>query len=140
VAGVENMKKTIDRNPKRKGQSIGQLQAEITSLSEEVKQLKAALKENQDISDNKQHDTKQEQEIVKAANEQNNVEEMKARYIAAKKEAIYLKETLYQAYEDEETLLKAYNKLLKQYKSLSESKLGKLTLAYWRRRKGFRGK
>lgn len=79
------------------------------------------------------------QEIGKAANEQHNLEEMKARYIAAQKEAIYLKETLYQAYENEETLLKAYNKLLKQYKSLSESKLGKLTLAYWRRRKGFRG-
>jgi hypothetical protein len=79
------------------------------------------------------------QEIGKAVNEQHNLEELKARYIAAKKEAIYLKETLYQAYENEETLLKAYNKLLKQYKSLSESKLGKLTLAYWRRRKGFRG-
>jgi nicotinate-nucleotide pyrophosphorylase len=98
VAGVENMKNSIDRNPN------------------------------------------QEKDIVKLEIEQHSVEEMKARYIAAKKESIYLKETLFQAYEKEEELLKAYNKLLKQYKSLSESKLGKLTLAYWRRKKGFRGK
>ena len=48
---------------------------------------------------------------------------------------ISVEEQLLASYKKEEALLKSYKKLLKRYESLSNSKLGRLTLSYWKKRK-----
>jgi len=62
--------------------------------------------------------------------------------ISLRKEKIELSKILLQSYQKEEYLLNSYNKLLKQYNiinkrynSLSNSKLGKLTIWYWKLKK-----
>ncbi|WP_052948670.1 class I SAM-dependent methyltransferase [Mesobacillus campisalis] len=65
-----------------------------------------------------------------------NLLELENELVIAKKEKVKVQEELLKSYEKEEHLLKAYQKLLKKYSSLSESKLGKITLAYWRKRSG----
>ncbi|MBS4223369.1 methyltransferase domain-containing protein [Lederbergia citrea] len=75
---------------------------------------------------------KQLKDNEKALNNRINMIEKYA--ILAKKEKINVQEELYKAYEKEERLLGTYQRLLKKYKALSESKLGQITLAYWRKR------
>jgi 2-polyprenyl-6-hydroxyphenyl methylase/3-demethylubiquinone-9 3-methyltransferase len=63
---------------------------------------------------------------------------LKGSYLEEKKEKVSVQKELYDQYVMEETLLRKYNNLDEQYKSLkrkydslSQSKLGKLTVKYW---------
>ncbi|WP_413378298.1 hypothetical protein [Alkalihalobacillus sp. 1P02AB] len=71
------------------------------------------------------------------------INKYKKLYLIAKKEKIQLQEELLNQYEKETKLLKSikndntkkYDDLQRKYNALSESKLGKIQLAYWRRKK-----
>lgn len=76
-----------------------------------------------------------EQELI------NSNEELKQQLLNSKEllldstqSKINSEELLVQAYEREEKLLNEHKQLLGKYKALSNSKLGKLTLSYWKRR------
>ncbi|WP_062108564.1 class I SAM-dependent methyltransferase [Bacillus niameyensis] len=110
------------------------LQNELESLKnntnntlEENKTLKANLNKYQG-----------EKETLKAKNEEllNHIKLIESQIIVDKKEKINVQGHLFEAYEKEERLLKSYQKLLNKYNALSNSKLGKVTLAYWRKRAG----
>ncbi|MCA1065399.1 hypothetical protein QTG56_06945 [Rossellomorea sp. AcN35-11] len=49
-----------------------------------------------------------------------------------KRNKLELMEALKESYEKEERILRSYSKLLSRYESLKSSKLGKLTLSYWK--------
>ncbi|KGA96888.1 hypothetical protein BALCAV_0213425 [Alkalihalobacillus alcalophilus ATCC 27647 = CGMCC 1.3604] len=71
------------------------------------------------------------------------INKYKKLYLIAKKEKIQLQEELLNQYEKETKLLKSiknentnkYDDLQRKYNALSKSKLGKIQLAYWRRKK-----
>ncbi|CUP47881.1 hypothetical protein BH721_07640 [Clostridium baratii] len=89
---------------------------------------------------------KLKKENLELKNKLKNSEEIAVQYanniIALKKEKIEISNKLLNAYIKEENLLKSYSKLLekkeelsKKYKALNNSKLGKVTLWYWKKRK-----
>lgn len=58
-----------------------------------------------------------------------------------KKKKVKSDELLLEAYSKEERLLKTHSQLLKRYEALKTSKLGSLTIGYWKwRKKRFGGK
>ncbi|MGM0853922.1 MAG: hypothetical protein ACQEWI_15145 [Bacillota bacterium] len=61
-----------------------------------------------------------------------NLEQANATITKEKKEKLEVMETLKESYEKEERILRSYSKLLSKYESLKSSKLGKLTLSYWK--------
>lgn len=61
-----------------------------------------------------------------------NLEHANAAITKEKKEKLEVMETLKESYEKEERILRSYSKLLTKYESLKSSKLGKLTLSYWK--------
>ncbi|WP_416729819.1 hypothetical protein [Fictibacillus sp. JL2B1089] len=62
-------------------------------------------------------------------------------FIESKEDLIKVEEYLFTLLENEEKVLKEYRFVLKRYNALSSSKLGKLTLFYWKiRRNLFRRK
>jgi hypothetical protein len=61
-----------------------------------------------------------------------NLEQANAAITKEKKEKVEVMETLKESYEKEERILRSYSKLLSKYESLKSSKLGKLTLSYWK--------
>jgi 2-polyprenyl-6-hydroxyphenyl methylase/3-demethylubiquinone-9 3-methyltransferase len=75
-------------------------------------------------------DTNEQQELL---------EQEKRVSINSIKKNIYLLEHLEDAYKREEKLLLSYKKLLRKYNALSNSKLGKFTLYYWKKRRSLFG-
>ena len=78
-------------------------------------------------------------EVAKLTSEVNDLRKKERNYqsqlILERKNKIHAEEQLLASYKKEEALLKSYKVLLKKYTSLSNSKLGKLTLSYWKKRK-----
>ncbi len=104
-------------------------------LRKEILGIKDVIKKNNGNS-NDQIELKN-----KLALYQNEVSSLQKQLVLEKEEKIKLHEELYAMYEKEEKLLKSHRKLLLRYKALSNSKLGKLTFAYWEFLKRFkRGK
>lgn len=104
-----------------------------TLLSEE-KRINKKLKRDLEISQNKlrklsKPNNKESKDIKQVENENKNT-----KLKIAIKEKINTNERLLESYEKEERLLKSYNALRKKYEALSNSKLGSLQLAYWRKR------
>lgn len=106
---------------------------QILKKDKEIKELKNQISKND--KDIKILKRKEKAALTKAQNLKNQV-------IIVRKEKIKVQEDLLHSYKKEEMLLVSYQKLLKRYHALSESKLGRLTLAYWRKRrsKSFGGK
>lgn len=63
---------------------------------------------------------------------------LKKQLINEKESKIKVQEELYNMYEKEERLLKSHRKLMLRYRALSNSRLGQLTLAYWKFLKRFK--
>ncbi|MEC5188059.1 class I SAM-dependent methyltransferase [Geobacillus thermodenitrificans] len=63
---------------------------------------------------------------------------MTRKLISLTTDKIEVEQQLLQAYEKEEKLLKAHRKLMLRYQALSNSKLGRLTLLYWKLIKRFK--
>lgn len=102
------------------------------------------LAEHREINELKHDIYKKEAEIKLLKKQVSELEEafkeIKKRAIIAKKEKVLVQEDLMKSYEKEEKLLLYYQKLSRRYKALSESKLGRITLAYWRKRRRTGGK
>ncbi|MBX0357742.1 hypothetical protein [Halobacillus sp. Nhm2S1] len=60
------------------------------------------------------------------------VQRLSQQLIEEKEQKVKLKEQMMQMYKKEAVLLKSHKKLMKRYESLSTSKLGKMTIAYWK--------
>ncbi|MGJ7910848.1 methyltransferase domain-containing protein [Neobacillus sp. LXY-1] len=116
------------RKLKEKEAEINNKAAEVKE--EEIKSLKAQLQEKEDlISTLQQRETEKNKKL----------KEYEKHLELTKKEKISVQETLYDAYKKEEKLLQSQQNLLRKYRALSESKLGKITLSYWNRRRKIRG-
>jgi len=135
--------------------TIEEQNKKIADLHEKVNLLEDKELDNDQIIDEQKESEKLRAELTKVKKKENQTKEilekqktqfnkelrgLKARHSLILKERIHLKEQLYEAYTKEERLLKSYSKLLKRYKALSESKLGRLTLAYWEKRTQKRNK
>ncbi|MEH7106465.1 class I SAM-dependent methyltransferase [Bacillus sp. JJ1764] len=118
----------LTRKLKEKEAEINNKAAEVKE--EEIKSLKAQLQEKEDlISTLQQRETDKNKKL----------KEYEKHLELTKKEKISVQETLYDAYKKEEKLLQSQQNLLRKYRALSESKLGKITLSYWNRRRKIRG-
>lgn len=109
------------------------LEEKLVSLQEEVKTLKAFKEKTEK---NHQEYKNSHSEILKLQNKIKTLTKSKSdiqQLQKTLKEKIEINEKLYESYEKEARLLKNYNKLMKRYEALSNSKLGRIQLAYWRR-------
>jgi hypothetical protein len=97
-------------------------------LRKEISEIKDTIKTNGTAQDSKKEIALYTQEIKK----------LKKQLIAEKKSKIVVQEELLNMYEREERLLNSHGKLLKKYHALSNSRLGKITLAYWESLKRFK--
>lgn len=70
----------------------------------------------------------------------NEINTLRNQLIKEKKEKVTIQEELLFMYEREGKILKSYKNLLRKYNALSNSKLGKLTLAYWKFRSRNKGR
>jgi SAM-dependent methyltransferase len=123
-----------------------ELQDRIRHLEASYKKVKQQLEESRKMQKdvNAKLDSKDKELKKSKANEKklnSLLMEVKKQATIFKKEKIKVQEDLLESYTKEEKLLKAHRTLMKRYKALSESKLGKFTLLYWgKRRQVFGGK
>ncbi|SFK18327.1 hypothetical protein SAMN04487936_108169 [Halobacillus dabanensis] len=76
---------------------------------------------------------KQNQEKDKPRNTKSkDVQRLTQQLIKEKEQKVKLKEQIIQMFKKEALLLKSHRKLIKRYESLSTSKLGRMTIAYWK--------
>lgn len=137
---------------------IAQFQKEVLRLKEELnkpkavevssennlelkKQLALKTKEKIQIQNQLMAAYKKEERLLNSYKTlrtkfENELSNLKTKYSIVLKEKIHTKEQLFEAHTKEERLLRAHNQLLRRYKALSESKLGKITLSYWQKKSG----
>jgi cyclopropane fatty-acyl-phospholipid synthase-like methyltransferase len=107
-----------------------QVEQMVKQKDEKINTLNAQLKQkDQQLVKLQQKEKEQAKQIA----------ELEKQVVITKKEKVHVQETLYKAYTKEEKLLNSYQKLLRKYNALSESKLGKLTLTYWKKRRNVMG-
>jgi SAM-dependent methyltransferase len=130
-------------NMKQKNQElqnrIWQLEASNKKANVQLEESKKKLKDLSVQLESKDKEIKKAKANEKKLNSL--LMEVKKQVTIFKKEKIKVQEDLLESYTKEEKLLKAHRTLMKRYKALSESKLGKFTLLYWgKRRQVFGGK
>lgn len=103
-------------------------QSEIIYLKSRLNELK-----NQNVTTNSSVNTEVKDEVEKGRRNQKKVS------IESIKKNIALEEQLLSSIQSEEKILLSYKKLLRKYNALSNSKLGKLTLYYWKKRRSIFG-
>jgi 2-polyprenyl-3-methyl-5-hydroxy-6-metoxy-1,4-benzoquinol methylase len=132
-----------DYELKQKNQDLQDRNRHLEASYKKVKQqLEESRKKLKDV--NAKLDSKDKELKKSKANEKklnSLLMEVKKQATIFKKEKIKVQEDLLESYGKEEKLLKAHRTLMRRYKALSESKLGKFTLLYWgKRRQVFGGK
>lgn len=116
-----------------KPDELKEANSQIAILRNQILEKEAAVEEYKKLLNNKEVEiTTLKAKVKSSLDELNKVKKQAA---TAKKEKVQVQEQLLNAYEKEETLLRTHQKLLNKYRALSESKLGKITLAYWRKRR-----
>lgn len=116
-------KNTSDEMLKKDKRNIF-LEKKLTETRKEVYALKKELRQ-----------AKEQQKAATSKNtevEPKLVENLRKRLILEKKEKVKANEQLLEAYTKEERLLKSHSQLMKRYEALKNSKLGKLTINYWK--------
>lgn len=138
-AAIESFRVQLEQKEKEKEDIVSTIYTRINDKTDEqlvkeqdekIKSLNTQLKQKEELIaklQQKEKETKKE------------MTELEKQVVIAKKEKIQVQETLYKAYTKEEKLLNSYQKLLRKYGALSESKLGKLTLKYWQQRRKIMG-
>ncbi|PFG04408.1 hypothetical protein [Bacillus sp. es.034] len=107
--------------------------ADITKQLYENSQLILQLRKDLRKDKGKSKDSNRTIELEKELKMvRKNLEQANAAITKEKKEKLEVMETLKESYEKEERILRSYSKLLSKYESLKSSKLGKLTLSYWK--------
>ena len=96
--------------------------------------ISANLSEHEEERLLKTHNNFQKKTDKEVATLKAQITSFKARLSVAIKEKIQIREQLLDAYSKEERLLRTYGALLRKYTNLSNSKLGKLQLSYWRKK------
>lgn len=137
---INSLKSLVEKNLNESNETmvnsfkleLSEKEQELFEVNESKRRLEVKIKEQED----KSKAAKLKEEQLKSE-----ILELKRQAILFKKEKLKVEKDLYSAYEKEERLLKTHNALLNKYKALSNSKLGKITLSYWKkRRKAFGGK
>ncbi|WML58598.1 methyltransferase domain-containing protein [Neobacillus sp. PS2-9] len=123
---VENLNWQLTTKENELQKAKTQLTTKENELQKAKTQLAAKVKEMKEIQDREKKLKKYITELEKQAT-------------IYKKEKIKVQEDLLESYGKEEKLLKTHSNLMKRYKALSESKLGSLTLSYWRKRRNVFG-
>ncbi|MBY0145144.1 methyltransferase domain-containing protein [Neobacillus niacini] len=136
---LESMRDSLEQIESEKEDLINKVYSQINDAQveqmvkqkdEKINTLNAQLKlKDQQLVKLQQKEKQQAKQVA----------ELEEQVVISKKEKIHVQETLYKAYTKEEKLLNSYQKLLKRYNALSESKLGKLTLTYWKKRRNVMG-
>jgi SAM-dependent methyltransferase len=115
------------------------LEASYKKVKQQLEESRKKLKDVNAKFDSKDKELKKSKANEKKLNSL--LMEVKKQATIFKKEKIKVQEDLFESYGKEEKLLKAHRTLMRRYKALSESKLGKFTLLYWgKRRQVFGGK
>lgn len=136
---IDSFRSQLDVKEKEKEEIVNAIYSKINDQSteqqvkqkdEKIKSLTAQLKQKEELIVELQQ---------KEKNTSKQIAELEKQVEITKKEKIQVQETLYSSYTKEEKLLKSYQKLLRRYHALSESKLGKLTLTYWKKRRKVMG-
>lgn len=114
----------------------GEEQKKIELNLELLEELEKAFYDiERNLTDYKKNNSAKKVSKAESSENSKMLAEYKEMAIEAKKEKIKLQEELLHAYKDQEQLLKYYRQLERKYKALSNSKLGKLTLSIWNKRK-----
>ena len=123
------LKNNLEKINEQKEMQIKELSKELEKSKKSILKMKAKEDTN----------TKNYKKLQKESNSL--LEKEKQSVIAEKRKKVNSDKLLLESYTKEETLLKSYTQLLKRYDALKNSKLGKLTLNYWKwRRRNFGGK
>ncbi|WP_404329951.1 methyltransferase domain-containing protein [Mesobacillus maritimus] len=149
--GSDNSRKTdVDKVDLRESvELLKSQQSKVSDISKEIYESNVLLRKFGQEMSGLNSLVEQNRENQKQINELNNklslykleVEKMKKQLVEEKRAKIKVLEEVNSMYEKEEKLLKSHRKLIMKYQALSNSKLGKLTIAYWRFVKQFkRGK
>jgi 2-polyprenyl-3-methyl-5-hydroxy-6-metoxy-1,4-benzoquinol methylase len=129
----------LDSKEKEKEEVINTFYTQISSKGEEQKEKE---QEKKIISLNAQLKQKEELIVTLQQNQikkNKQISDLENIVVISKKEKIKVQETLFGSYVKEENLLESYKRLLRKYQALSKSKLGKLTLSYWRKKRKVMG-
>ncbi|MFC4661439.1 methyltransferase domain-containing protein [Oceanobacillus aidingensis] len=121
----------------RKDKRITFLEQKLADFRQKDKKQQNQLKKLQKQSEKMQtQNKKQNNKQV-----QNQIITLQQEVLNEKKKKVKSDELLLEAYNKEEKLLKTHSQLMKRYEALKTSKLGSLTISYWKwRRRRFGGK
>ena len=134
---VQNLNNQLDEEKMQSERLIQEIQKDLNEQIVKNQQLEnelAELKNNRPIDDSMSSD-----KLKKLSAELDDLrkkeKEYKQQLFNERKSKISVEEQLLASYKKEEALLNSYKKMLRKYESLSKSKLGRLTLSYWKKRK-----
>ncbi|MFD1451545.1 methyltransferase domain-containing protein [Oceanobacillus sojae] len=114
----------------KKDKRIIFLEKKVADLREKDRKQQVKFKKIQAQNKNQKNNQDQKQILV-----------LQQEILNEKKEKVKSNELLLEAYNKEEKLLKTHSQLIKRYEALKNSKLGSLTISYWKwRRNRFGGK
>lgn len=135
VDNYEKQIKTVEKKNDELKISIEKAKQEISNLSKEKAELEISLlnKEKSELDNLKSKDKSDLEELKQE------IELYKKELILEKKEKIKVKNDMLEILNKEEELLISYQQLIKKYETLKNSKLGRLTLAYWKKRRSLIG-
>lgn len=149
---INDLTSKLESAEKRNEHSLNDLEQKIKDLMNELNQRSQDLSEQLLTKDRRivfleeelaeLRKTKIESEKKKTPKvDQSQLIALQQEVLNEKRKKVKSDELLLEAYNKEERLLKAHSQLLKRYEALKNSKLGRLTISYWKwRRKRSGGK
>ncbi|QTN00781.1 methyltransferase domain-containing protein [Sediminibacillus dalangtanensis] len=119
----KNNLKIQEENQETKNALLTDLQKQIANLQETEKKLSEENNLLKSKSKSLENSYKKK------------LEKKQQQFLNEKERKVKSDKELLESYKKEETLLKSYSRLLKRYEALKDSKLGKVTLKYWKLRR-----
>jgi 2-polyprenyl-3-methyl-5-hydroxy-6-metoxy-1,4-benzoquinol methylase len=133
---IKELEENIDEEKKNNYLYQKEISLKIADLAKELYEQNAEINQMKKQLSEQHNDKQQYKEKISELNDM--IKQLSQQLLTVTKEKIDVKQELLNMYEKEATLLKAHRKLMLRYQALSNSKLGRLTLFYWKLIKSFK--